>query len=220
MDSYPNVRSERMRIYHFLNEEFGLKDLREKRLMISNIMELNDPFEFFFLETSDRNFRESIKAGKKSAAKQFGVICFSANWKNPVQWSHYANRHKGICLGFDVPIDCLEKVTYVNERVHHNGELNISDVMELMKTKYIDWKYEEEYRAFIELKEDENGIYYSDFSDNLKLKRVVVGAESKLTRKDVDAALGDLSPDVEVFKARPAFKKFEITKNKNEKLWT
>lgn len=208
-----------MRVYHFLNKEYGLKDLREKRLKISNIMELNDPFEFFCLELSDREFRASIKAGKKEAAKMGGVICFSANWKNPVQWSHYADRHKGLCLGFDVPSKFLEKVIYVKDRIPHNGELDESKTIELMKTKYIDWKYEEEYRAFVPLEEEESGIYYSDFSDSLKLKRVIVGAESKITRKDLNAALGEIVSEIEVLKARPAFKTFEMTRNKNEALW-
>jgi hypothetical protein len=34
-----------MRVYHFINEEYGLDDLRRRRLKIATILELNDPFE-------------------------------------------------------------------------------------------------------------------------------------------------------------------------------
>ena len=26
-----------------------------------------------------------------------GMLCFSKGWHNPVQWSHYTDKHKGIC---------------------------------------------------------------------------------------------------------------------------
>ncbi|MBL4607411.1 MAG: DUF2971 domain-containing protein [Pseudomonadales bacterium] len=208
-----------MRVYHFVNEEFGLKDLREKRLKISNIMALNDPFELFSPEMSNRDFRKAIKAAKKEVAKKFGVICFSANWQNPVQWAHYANRHSGVCLGFDVPKNCLEKITYIEKRVTHDGELGESLVMELLKTKYVDWEYEEEYRAFLPLEQPSQEFYYSEFSEKLQLARVIVGAESKLSRSDIAKALGSLKENVEVFKARPAFTRFEMVENKDQGLW-
>lgn len=35
-----------MIVYHFISSEFALKALRDRRLKISRINELNDPFEF------------------------------------------------------------------------------------------------------------------------------------------------------------------------------
>jgi hypothetical protein len=35
-----------MRLYHFIRERFGLEAIRDSRLKISRINELNDPFEF------------------------------------------------------------------------------------------------------------------------------------------------------------------------------
>ena len=70
-----------MRVFHFLNEEFGIKDLREKRLKISEMMSLNDPFEFLSVDLSDLIFRKAMKKTKSQLAKTNGLICFSANWK-------------------------------------------------------------------------------------------------------------------------------------------
>ena len=45
-----------------------------------------------------------------------GLVWFSANWNNPVQWSHYADHHRDLCLGFKVTAQA-HKVAYVSERL-------------------------------------------------------------------------------------------------------
>jgi len=55
-----------MRVYHFLSPEYGLKDLKEKRLKISEIMSLNDPFEFLGVNLSDKDTRKKMKELKLS----------------------------------------------------------------------------------------------------------------------------------------------------------
>ena len=48
---------------------------------------------------------ELIKIAKDVAIDKFnnhGVTCFSRKKDNILMWSHYANDHKGICLGFDI----------------------------------------------------------------------------------------------------------------------
>lgn len=44
-----------------------------------------------------------LKALQSHFNKNKGLLCFSDNWKSPVMWAHYAAKHHGICLGFDVP---------------------------------------------------------------------------------------------------------------------
>lgn len=160
-----------MRVYHFTNAEFGLKILKERKLKISHISKLNDPFEFFSFESHSFDIDCAMKAGKQGIAEIAGIICFSANWKNPVQWAHYADKHTGLCLGFNIPDEHLKKIRYVRERVPHNSKLDESGVIELMTTKYEDWRYEEEYRVFIPFAQPDeaDGLYYSAFHENLKL---------------------------------------------------
>lgn len=205
-----------MRVYHFVNEEFGLKDLKEKRLKIARIMELNDPFEFLGVELSNPKLRRAMKATKKQLSKTRGLLCFSKDWNNPVQWSHYANNHKGVCLGFDFPKKYLTKVDYVEKRLSHNGIIDEVLMIKFLTTKFIHWSYEQEYRSFLDLEEEENGLYYANFSKKLKLKQVIVGAHSTITRAQIDAVVGK---EIEVFKARVAFRSFKIVRNKNENLW-
>lgn len=210
-----------MRVYHFRNEQYGLKSLEERRLKIARIMELNDPFEFLAAELSDKRLRQALQETKAELSKAKGILCFSKSWHNPVQWSHYADHHKGICLGFDVPNEFLAKVRYVKKRIACPSEINFTLMRRFLTTKFEHWSYEEEFRSFIALDPtvEENGLYFSDFSENLRLRTVIVGSHSTLTRKRLASALGELASQVEVFKARPAFKSFSVVRNLNDALW-
>lgn len=210
-----------MRVFHFRDEKFGLKSLEEKRLKIARIDQLNDPFEFFAAELSDRERRWAFKKTKADLSESNGILCFSKSWQNPVQWSHYADQHKGICMEFEIPNKHLMKVKYKNNRISCSHDIDEAMMRSLLTTKFAHWQYEEEYRAFVKLEPEmaENGLYFLGFSENLILKRVIVGSESSLTRTLVLGALGKAASKVEVFKARPAFKSFKIVRNKNELLW-
>ena len=89
----------------------------------------------------------------------------------------------------------------------------------LLFTKFSHWRYEQEYRVFVNLDEDIDGLYYMDFSDRLALKVVIVGDQSSVTRAEVSSALGDLETDVEAFKARASFKAFDVVKNEDKTMW-
>ncbi len=210
-----------MRVYHFRDEIFGLKSLKERRLKIARIMELNDPFEFLAAELTDKKLRRALQNTKAELSKTKGILCFSNNWSNPVQWSHYANHHKGICLCFDIPTELLTEVRYVKNRITMSGIIDYKLMQRILTTKFEHWHYEEEYRLFISLDPttEENGLYFSDFSNELQLKKVIVGGRSEITRSKLNGALGKLADQVEVFTARPAFKTFSVVRNKNEALW-
>ncbi|WP_163332043.1 DUF2971 domain-containing protein, partial [Klebsiella aerogenes] len=78
---------------------------------------------------------------------------------NPVQWSHYADRHRGVCLGFEVSAQA-HKVAYIAERLlarpsamKSEGPEAEAHVTEILTTKFEHWSYEEEYRLFLQLRE-------------------------------------------------------------------
>lgn len=217
-----------MRIFHFINEEFGLENLRRRRLKIATLGELNDPFEFLSASLADENLRRAFNAMKNELAEENGLLCFSRKWHNPVQWSHYAAKHTGLCLGFDVPDEQLEPVIYSRKRLaveaenfHNLHEINIDTFKPFLFTKYSHWRYENEVRSFVSLdeKDPEKKMYFIPFSDKLRLSVVIVGAQSNITRDHLQRALGDLAPSVKSFNARLAFKTFKVVRQRNEKLW-
>ncbi len=210
-----------MKLYHFRNKKYGLKSIKERRLKIARIHELNDPFELLGCDLSDTIMREAFNKMKENLSKNNGLVCFSQNWHSPVQWAHYSDNHKGICLGFEISEKWLLKVKYQTNRLIDPEKFDIEFMQKVISTKFSHWKYEKEYRLFIglDITEEEKGLYYTDFSKNLELKQVIVGCNSELTRRDIKIALGDLHKKVEVFKTRPAFKTFNLVRNRTKKLW-
>lgn len=217
-----------MRLYHFLNEQYGLKNIRRRQLKIARINDLNDPFEFTGVSFGVKNLRDAFRKMKREMNEQRGVLCFSTKWKNPVMWSHYADKHRGLCLGFDVADKSVGSVSYSGKRLAVELEqlksprdLPVDYVTKLLFTKYTHWKYESEYRAFVTLEEEDEdtGLHFAEFSDRLTLRQVIVGSESSISRQQLSEALGDELQNVEQIKARLAFKSFSVVRQRNRALW-
>ena len=211
-----------MKLYHFRDSKYGLMAIKERRLKIARIMELNDPFEFFGINLKDRNLRNAMISTKQQLSESKGIICFSTDWQNPVQWSHYADNHRGLCLEFEVDKTLVSEVHYSNHRLQAPNKIDETFMKKILTTKFIHWVYEKEYRAFLQLdhEDQEDALYFKGFDDHLKLSKVIVGNSSSITRKKVADALGENEGEVEVFKARAAFTSFKVVKNMNETLWT
>lgn len=87
-----------------------------------------------------------------------GICCFSRNDEEILMWSHYADCHKGICLGFDVSKDPDFFVFPKNVAYQDNyPKIDISQsegtneyVSALLGTKYTKWSYEDEVRVYKE----------------------------------------------------------------------
>ena len=177
---------------------------------------------------SSEALRHAFRKMKNELSTIRGVLCFSRDWHNPVQWSHYAEKHQGLCLGFEVPTERLGDVNYSRKRLPISPEqlinyrqLDEKILISLFFTKYAHWRYENEVRSFVALedKDSEKQMYFADFYEELKLVKVIVGAESTLSRADISNALGNLAPSVETFKARLAFQSFRVVRQRNQKLW-
>src|SRR5262249_2317172 len=147
---------------------------------------------------------------------------FSANWTSPVLWSHYAARHRGISLGFDLNRSMGERVRY--ERARIPGTVTdvaqlptLSDEMkkQLACTKFAHWEYENEVRVFIELDKAvaEGGLHYRRFDDDLQLKEVIVGQSCPLSLVELRRFVSAAYPSVVTFQARLAVSTFDVVPN-------
>lgn len=204
-------------VYHLLCAKWALDDLAQRRLKVAVFSDLNDPFELLSAELSDRATRRRFVAWRKRALAEYGVLCFSKTWKSPALWSHYADKHKGICLGFEVPDNLLRDVTYLQARVPLNGLLKIEvpsggEPGALFRTKYEHWEYEKEVRRIVRLDEARKraGRWFWPFGNDLELKEVVAGARCTASKDEIEEALGTLARSVSLTKARLAFTKFEV----------
>lgn len=187
-----------MRLYHFLSQDNAIKTLKNKRIKVSIINELNDPFEFLpRILGSNREANEKLFfKWKAEISKERGIVCFSKRWINPLLWSHYADKHEGFALGFDIPNDVLLKVKYRKKRLLFPWNSYPKDdkqtlpsklrfVKELIKTKFSSWAYEEEFRYGCSLSDciQEEGVYFENFDDSLILREVIAGCRSKPSKE-------------------------------------
>jgi hypothetical protein len=203
-----------MRVYHLTSEKWALEAIKLRRLKVSRFSDLNDPFELLGLELNTKEDRKAFNKLKDEVNDLVGPLCFSKKWKNPVLWSHYGDKHKGICLGFDILDDWAYEIDYVGERLKEDIEGHVSEMLEetfghkLLTTKYEHWQYEEEVRMIVNLKdmEHEKGLYFLPFCEGLKLKEVIVGPRCELALHSIKSKLSKSDVNVKLTKSRLAFK--------------
>ncbi len=215
-----------MRVYHFLNSKWTEKALRKNRLKVSIIDKLNDPFEFHAgFSNPTAEIKKVFRIWKSNISKEFGLLCFSKGWHNPLLWSHYADKHEGFALGFDILDNTATEVDYSDNRPLFNWD-RLPDAKHsqeflgrLAKTKFISWKYEEEVRLFYKLNTllFDQGYYFCQFDDKLILREVIAGCNSQLSDKQlIEMVKGH--KEIVVIKSRMAFKSYKIVKNQ-QKIW-
>jgi hypothetical protein len=213
-----------MLVYRFLSEQWALEALRDRRLKLALIEELNDPFELLGANLKDKNLRRAFNRVKEEMSTRVGMLCFSKQWHNPVLWSHYADKHRGICLGFNVPTKLLQSVSYDLERVAPEDdwlkapeELKIERMNRFLSTKFRHWEYEAEVRQFFRLKDQDpqNGHYFVEFSRDLTLTQVVIGARSPLAPRDIFAVVS-APENIKVIPSRLAFQSFRVVRDKSK----
>lgn len=209
-----------MRVYYFTTQTYGLDNIQKQRLKISDFNNLNDPFELLGIKMSDRSVRHELKSKKSELAKKFGLICFSLDWQNPVQWGHYADSHKGICLGFDVDDSRLIEVKYVKKRLSKDIFSSPEKNIKLLTTKFKHWEYEREYRIIIDLSENvlrDNGLFFEPFSHSLQLREVIIGSKSEITQNYVAEHIKQKNNSINIFNSRAAFRDFRIVHDRSKK---
>ncbi|WDE07852.1 DUF2971 domain-containing protein [Thalassomonas viridans] len=163
-----------------MNLELGAKFLNAPMIRLSNQSCLNDPFEFLLSSTSSSKVEQALR---KSLGKDYdhselihqfwthGIVSLTETHDNLLMWSHYADEHRGMVIGFDIPqaspfeffLDAgagvsagkgshFHKVNYRKFR-QFSGEINASNLDEVrlhyMLSKSDEWIYEKEHRFVI-----------------------------------------------------------------------
>ena len=220
-----------MRVYYMTSHKIAVEHiLPERRMKVSLFPDLNDPFELKPYALGDKLLRRVTRALEREYFGKKGIICFSDNWRSPVMWAHYAEKHYGVCLGFDVgDIDgeCIvHEVKYNRDRLQFELDaekdllgVDKSFVLALLYTKAHEWAYEREYRVAVnlEVRDAETGHYYVDFSKDLQLREVILGERNEMPVGQMAKLVRDNDAPVQVFKARAAFHEFAMVRNRSVK---
>lgn len=91
----------------------------------------------------------------------FGICCLSAEYNNPLLWSHYADQHKGFCVGYSLkrkPEPDIQQVQYGGTRsintslvagaILNNDPTAIAQLTNsILLRKASPWSYEKEWRV-------------------------------------------------------------------------
>ena len=209
-------------VQHFVSAGYALDDLRKRRLKVSFLEDMNDPFELLGGSLNRPEDRRVFRAWKADMNHLCRVLCFSRSWSNPVLWSHYADKHCGYVLGFDVPDQFIIPVSYAAKRLEMQlekllakGSVKNDLSLKLMTTKFADWRYEDEVRMFAKPEEtyEEQGMHFHEFNVNLKLREVVIGPRAAMDTREVEAAIQTIDKPVKITVSRLAFRSFRVVPN-------
>lgn len=109
------------------------------------------------LETGDAPDNHIARLFEKKKQTTY-VTCFSELDNNPLMWSHYADKHKGACIGFnteslrsDYKIDSyFSKVKYYRKIVTKSlSKYRDTAIEHWISSKGKDWEYEKEIRIVL-----------------------------------------------------------------------
>lgn len=212
-----------MRLYQLSSAPYALQNVEQRQLKISRIDDLNDPFELLGAMQRDKDWRKVFVQAKNEIHRKAGVLCFSRSWRNPVLWSHYGDKHRGICLGFDVDDKVAMPVTYATDllrlkldkaQLHEPFSRQVAN--QLLTTKFRDWAYEEEVRILASLAKARRigGLYFYPFAPNLVLREVILGARCDTSIDKVRSLVHPFDPHVHVLKGRLAFQKYGVVEDR------
>lgn len=183
-----------MILYKYCDEKGGLDLLKNSRIKITNLADINDPFEFLPQRDYEiEEFDKSVKRLYEYQKENYRILSLSKSACNIVMWGHYCYKHKGILFKINTDRisdkngnrleDALKEVTYAKERPNINLQSNDIDIKEMERnlelityTKFEDWKYEEEVRAIIGYDHKENYDYLDIPADSIL--EVVLGINS------------------------------------------
>jgi hypothetical protein len=216
-------------LYYFTNEQWALHNIALKHLKVSDINKLNDPYEFTGYVADTDYLKNPFK---KMVSDKYGIICFSKTFESPLMWAHYADKHKGVCLKFEVREDDCFDITYpesmgkfVEDKLKNrslafklavlcNCGLTLKDLIKILTTKFSEWSYEKETRVFIPLndkKDLENELQYENFNEGLQLKQVILGINNQTNRAKLQDFLErNYQEKVEIYNAEVAPNEFKV----------
>jgi hypothetical protein len=213
-----------MRVYHFTSVKYAVEDIQNQRLKIARINELNDPFELLAADLLDKRDRQAFAKFKNQMNEKFGIVCFSGSWESPLLWGHYADRHMGIALGFDVADEKLMEVNYtaMRPKVEFDQQtrkvINGPQVLDrLIRTKFTEWQYENEHRMYGQIgkAEQKSKLSFIKFSEDLVLREVILGMNCVKPIQEVRKLVNAKVSKVKILKAGMALRKFKVIEDRS-----
>ncbi len=172
------------------NDPFDLRLNFNENLNIENFSDLSKLMGVDDDSIKDLNveeLNEEIKRKNKEVYDKIRILSLSADPKNILMWSHYANNHSGLVFEFkskNLYFKNATKVRYsdkyeILDFTNLNPIKRIKDMQDSILLKYSDWQYEQEYRIF-----DINNDPGEESFNKLELTSIIFGLET--TSENID----------------------------------
>ncbi|PIK14399.1 DUF2971 domain-containing protein [Halobacteriovorax sp. JY17] len=172
------------------NFEFFADIILNKRLYAAQFQTLNDPMEGHYYYSMNEDNEKNIDKWVKDFfnQKQKHRICsLSKDDNNMLMWSHYANSHRGVCIGVTVEdsLDIIHSgpVTYLDDLPTLQYH---STPQEVLMKKLKAWNYEREHR-----------VISTDQFVKISVKEIIFGSRcTSVHKKIVRAIVEKYSPEI------------------------
>lgn len=221
--------------YKFLPAEFALQDLIKREIKISTFPDMNDPFELLGGLPVSPSVAQAFEVMINWLSEYGGVLCLSQDWRNAMLWSHYGDKHNGMCLGLNIgPAAQVSKPRYVKTRKRFDPQMRIllkaaarlpatrkstklppdyeKAVRRLLLTKFEEWKYENKVRVFIKLKEEQKrgGYYFAELDDDFQPVSLILGPRCRTTDREIASATCGYSTPIKIVRTVLAPNSFQV----------
>ncbi len=151
--------------------------------------------------------------------QEYRICSFSATWEPILLWSHYADAHRGICIGFSVNNDDMGsamQVSYSEElpSIEYFDRNEEETLKALILTKSSAWRYEEEFRMVSKEPPIHPQIQLVNQRYNFpanRLVEVILGCEATQNLEDrVRGWIANYGTPVRLFRTSRSKEKFSL----------
>jgi len=204
-------------VYHYISHDYGLEALARRRLKVSDFRNVNDPYELLPFICCDRVVRTALNATKRQLGDKAGLVCFSRTWQEPLMWANYANRHEGVCLGFEVTPGgnkYFKPVTYIERQiVFDDTNLTKETTAIMISQKYSGWSYEQEIRLFTTRtdRDPDSGLEFVPFGQILEPSVLFVGYMNHASDEEIFGVIGnEYRERLKIIRVKPCCHEFRM----------
>ena len=155
------------------SRQYTLRAISHQEVWFSSLSQFNDPFEARVLVSMDgddgawrrefgyprpssdkcRTMIPELDQGVRDDAEQIGMFCLATKPDDILLWSHYADSHRGLCIGFRIAGD---SILLDAQPVEYSSDYPVIDyfrmtreqrVRAMLLRKALHWESEQEWRA-------------------------------------------------------------------------
>lgn len=201
--------------------EFDLSSPKANFTQIPQITPRDDESSRSAISRLNYNFPEFQEhTAKEQKLKHRGLFCTTENPKNILMWSHYADEHKGMCIGYEFNYEKLAEIAFIRKVIYPESDdldvLTDDDLTDsgqsfdkLLIKKSRLWAYEGEWRFILKrnLLEREEGCEQT-LLELGTVREIIFGMRMRADHRDTIAKI--VPKNVELKVAHAAYRRYQV----------